>query len=564
MSERQTYRAFLSYSHRDKRKAQRWHTRLESFRIDPGLINRDTPLGPVPPSLSPIFRDRLDFPVGVELTKATLDALEQSAALILVATPNAAASEYVNEEVRVFRHAHKDRRPVIAIFDAPRGASLQDCLPPAMRFALDNSGAVSSIPNNPLVADPRAGAEGVAQASAKVVARLLGVEPKDILPRIEAQLRSEKETRAALAATRRQLKAEAEKTRSVVTQGLDSLKELFASGGRALSEIRGFLRAHVPEIDAIPDEQLPRVVQRLIDDLSKPGANPNDFAGGIRQALADAQAKVGALAFGEAARLLKAELARTSDLARGRAALLAESGRVARLQLHYREAADFYTQARHTIASADSVAVWRYESDAAEALYDQGNEFGDNAALTEAIQRYRTALPLVPRDRSPDDWATTQMALGNALRVLGGRETDTTHLTEAAAAFRAAMEVRTRAANPQGWAAAQVGIGNALWTLGERESGTARLEESVTAYRAALEERTRARVPPDWAQSQYNLANALATLAERTGDRARMTEAIASMRNAAAVYREGNNTYWGPIAERRVTEMEATLAKMPR
>ena len=43
-----------------------------------------------------------------------------------------------------------------------------------------------------------------------------------------------------------------------------------------------------------------------------------------------------------------------------------------------------------------------------------------------------------------------------------------------------------------------------------------------------------------------------------------MTEAITSMRNAAAVDREGNNTYWGPIAERRVTEMEATLAKMPR
>ena len=41
---------------------------------------------------------------------------------------------------------------------------------------------------------------------------------------------------------------------------------------------------------------------------------------------------------------------------------------------------------------------------------------------------------------------------------------------------------------PLQWAATQVILGNALWMLGVRESGTARLEEAVVAYRAALEE----------------------------------------------------------------------------
>jgi hypothetical protein len=36
-------------------------------------------------------------------------------------------------------------------------------------------------------------------------------------------------------------------------------------------------------------------------------------------------------------------------------------------------------------------------------------------------------------------------------------------------------------------------LGNALRVLGERESGTVRLEEAVAAYREALLENTRAR-----------------------------------------------------------------------
>ena len=45
--------------------------------------------------------------------------------------------------------------------------------------------------------------------------------------------------------------------------------------------------------------------------------------------------------------------------------------------------------------------------------------------------------------------------------------------------------------------AAQNNLGNALSVLGERESGTARLEAAVVAYRAALEEWRRDRVPLD-------------------------------------------------------------------
>jgi hypothetical protein len=41
-----------------------------------------------------------------------------------------------------------------------------------------------------------------------------------------------------------------------------------------------------------------------------------------------------------------------------------------------------------------------------------------------------------------------------------------------------------------------------------------------------------------------------------------MVEALDCMRDAAEVYREGGNTYWLPIAERRIRDIDAQLAAM--
>jgi hypothetical protein len=52
------YRAFLSYSHVDEAWAKWQHAALEGYRIDKALVGRETPVGPVPKTLGPIFRDR--------------------------------------------------------------------------------------------------------------------------------------------------------------------------------------------------------------------------------------------------------------------------------------------------------------------------------------------------------------------------------------------------------------------------------------------------------------------------------------------------------------------------
>jgi hypothetical protein len=110
MAERFKYRAFVSYSHIDSGIAKRVHRRLEGFRIDKDLVGRETPVGPIPETLRPIFRDRFEFQAGGSLADQTITALDDSAALIVLASPHAARSKAVNEEVSCAGHNARSER----------------------------------------------------------------------------------------------------------------------------------------------------------------------------------------------------------------------------------------------------------------------------------------------------------------------------------------------------------------------------------------------------------------------------------------------------------------------
>jgi hypothetical protein len=68
---------------------------------------------------------------------------------------------------------------------------------------------------------------------------------------------------------------------------------------------------------------------------------------------------------------------------------------------------------------------------------------------------------------------------------------------------------------PLDWAMTQNNLGNALSMLGERESGTVRLEEAVAAYRAAREEWTHEAASHWHDMAQRNLACCLILLEQR-------------------------------------------------
>src|SRR5689334_19055780 len=175
-----TYRAFLSYSHRDEDWAKWLHSSLERYRVDRSLVGRDTPAGPIPKSLRPIFRDREDFSAGHSLTAQTLAALEASQFLIVICSPYAATSNYVNEEIRRFKAMGRAERviPVIVAgepFGPARGDDTPECFPPALRFKVRADGVLTDELEEPIAADARDSGDGKEIAKQKVVAGLLGV-----------------------------------------------------------------------------------------------------------------------------------------------------------------------------------------------------------------------------------------------------------------------------------------------------------------------------------------------------------------------------------------------------
>ena len=178
-----TYRAFLSYSHRDKAWAEWLHGALESYRIDDHLVGRETPAGPVPKTLAPIFRDRDDFAAGHSLTEQTLAALSASRFLVVICSPNAAKSEYVNEEIRRFKDMGRAERVIAIIVDGEPGDPQRECFPPALRFKLGPDGALTDEREEPIAADARHVGDGKRLALQKVVAGLLGVSFDDVRKR---------------------------------------------------------------------------------------------------------------------------------------------------------------------------------------------------------------------------------------------------------------------------------------------------------------------------------------------------------------------------------------------
>lgn len=190
------YRAFLSYSHRDTAWAKWLHSRLEGFRIDKDLIGRQTPVGPVPTTLQPIFHDREDFSGGSTLTAATITALDASAALIVLCSTMSAGRPAVNEEVRLFRSRHPDRLVIPVIIEG----KFPENFPPALRYEVAADGTITDRPVTILGPDLREGGDGKNLGLAKTVAGLTGLAPDDVYRRAERERRKQGRLRAAVAA----------------------------------------------------------------------------------------------------------------------------------------------------------------------------------------------------------------------------------------------------------------------------------------------------------------------------------------------------------------------------
>lgn len=183
------YFAFLSYSHADEATAGWLHDALEKFRTPSSLAGRLTHNGAIPKRLSPIFRDRHELAASADLGAGIRDALDSSRFLIVLCSPAAAASRWVNAEIDMFKRHRPDGCVLAAIVagepfasDVP-GREAEECLPPALRHRYDRRGRPTTRRAEPLAADLREDRDGKRLGLLKLISGLLGVGLDELVRR---------------------------------------------------------------------------------------------------------------------------------------------------------------------------------------------------------------------------------------------------------------------------------------------------------------------------------------------------------------------------------------------
>jgi tetratricopeptide (TPR) repeat protein len=200
------YKAFISYSHDDDKWANWLHRSVESYRPPKHLVGEITDHGPIPQRMAPVFRDRDELSTATDLGAVINEALEQSACQLVICSPTAARSRWVNEEILAYKTMGREDRIFCLIVAGEPNADerpelgLEECFPEALRYKLGPDGELSNERAEPIAADLRDGKDGKADGKLKIIAGMLGVG-FDALKQREQQRRQRRLALIASAAT---------------------------------------------------------------------------------------------------------------------------------------------------------------------------------------------------------------------------------------------------------------------------------------------------------------------------------------------------------------------------
>ncbi|MEY2520243.1 MAG: eukaryotic-like serine/threonine-protein kinase [Verrucomicrobiota bacterium] len=183
------YWAFISYSHLDRKWGDWLHRALETYRPPRSLLGKPGRDGVVRRKNPPIFRDREELPSSANLSDNINDALRQSRYLIVICSPHAAISRWVNEEIIYFKSLGREDRVLCLIVEGEPNASDKpesgklECFPPGIRFRVSPEAELTDQRTEPIAADAREEGDGKRNAKLKLAAGLLGVNYNDLKQR---------------------------------------------------------------------------------------------------------------------------------------------------------------------------------------------------------------------------------------------------------------------------------------------------------------------------------------------------------------------------------------------
>jgi tetratricopeptide (TPR) repeat protein len=572
--EQAKYRAFLSYSHRDGKWAGWLHRRLETYRPPRALVGTSTAAGVVPKRLAPVFRDREELASATDLGMVINQALADSACQIVVCSPQAAQSRWVNEEILAFKRLGREDRIFCLIVagepnatDMP-GRESEECFPPGLRYRLGADGQLSDVRTEPIAADARAGKDGKNNAKLKLIAAVLGVG-FDVLRRRDAQRRNRRVFFIACAATIGMVaatalaafalvqraaalrqEARAEREADAATQATNFLIGMFriidpgeARGNTVTA--REVLDKGAARIDAELSRQ-PQIQARLMDTIGtvytglglyREATPLLERAVARRRALSDATGLSESLIHYADLQNNQAQFAQAEKAYREAAALAASQpkdrrSRIALADTLYglgalQDDQGNYAEAEHNLRQALVLQHQLYgekHGDIARTTKTLARTLDDNGNLKAAIPLMRAAVSMQRELRGTQphpDLAESINDLGKLLEENGDYD-------EAERLYREALALKRHLYGDKHPEIAQ-GLNNLAFTMqdkGELADAEATYREALAMQRELLGE-----VHPD-------VANTLNNLAFVQDDRGDAKGALATEREALHVYRQ--------------------------
>ena len=153
MDKKYQYTGFISYSQKDRKWARKVHKALEFYRLPSRLGGEKLKQR----KLGRFFRDEDELASAASLDGALTDAIDSSHVLIVICSPNAVASKWVNEEIKRFKSRGALARvlPVIVSGEPDSVAPEEQCFPSAMFHHINPDGTLGDTTGEPLGVDVR-------------------------------------------------------------------------------------------------------------------------------------------------------------------------------------------------------------------------------------------------------------------------------------------------------------------------------------------------------------------------------------------------------------------------
>jgi hypothetical protein len=188
------YWAFISYNAGDQKTAEVLHRALETYKLPAHLVGQPGGAGPIPSDLKPVFIDRSELRGASSVHGEILPALKESRALIVLCSPGAAVSGWVDQEVREFQALGRHDRVFPVVVDGgPRGV-VKDVFPLPLRRVRNADGSITEI--EPLAADLKK--DGFNNTRLKLIAGILGLDFDALKQRDQIRKRKRALSQAAL------------------------------------------------------------------------------------------------------------------------------------------------------------------------------------------------------------------------------------------------------------------------------------------------------------------------------------------------------------------------------